>query len=938
MQEKMIGKTVSHYKILEKLGGGGMGVVYKAQDFNLDRSVAIKLLKPHLADNEKARQRFIREAKTASSLDHVNIGTIYEIDRTEDGRTFIAMAYYEGETLRDRMDRGDIDITSAVDITLQLATGLAKAHELQIVHRDIKPENIMITRDGVVKILDFGLAKLTEQTKLTKTDQSVGTPAYMSPEQIKGEDVDIRSDIFSVGVVLYELLTGLRPFSAEHDAALLYEIVHETPNPVTDHRPDIPQEITLIIDKALEKDPGNRYQSTDDLLGDLKLLHKSLIKTTAVPTAYKTHFPLWKRLTKPSVIWPTVFLIVALIVVFQIFYPRSSVPFSKRDWILITSFRNLTRDELFDRSLDMALRISIQQSQFVNVFPRSRIKEILKQMGKAHADTLDEDLGSEVALRGNVQVLVVPEISAVGSEYLLSATFVDPQTRFNIQTVMVRAEKKDDVLNGLSDLAEKIRKGLGESLPSIARRNVMLPQATTSSLEALKKFSDGAWAWDFGKYEEAITHWNEAVRLDSSFAWAHASLGMYYYWHNKRPQGDFHFDRALRVLDQTTERERLWIRSLIEASKGNRKEALKYTRLFLSKYPDNRDAWFNLGVDYMRLQQYENSIEAFNKVIELDPGMDGAYINIATIHQLTGNYGQAIENYETAYRIRPEGVKHLTINNEYGFLYVKVGDYKKAREIFTKMLSESEQKKGNGYRSLALLDMYLGKYSSAIEHLKKAIVFSRLTTFPSAVANNILYLATAYRVRGMTKEVALQFDEFEKLHKEQYLPPHDLAIAASIYLQESRIDDAERLFQDLTERMVENNLWDRVNFHVLKAEIEAAKHHYDEAIKQFEMAAVLRKNGYILEFLAYCHQRNGNTDQAIALYTECIERLDIGWQAQESHIRAHVRLAKLYEEKGDNANAVRYYRKLLDLWKDGDKDLPLIIEMKERLSELEKGA
>ena len=275
----MIGRTISHYKILEKLGEGGMGVVYKAQDTTLDRFVAIKFLPPHLSKDENATKRFIHEAKAASALDHANIGTIYEVEKTSDDRTFIVMAYYEGETLRERIDMGNISVEEALTITSQIASGLTRAHETEIVHRDIKPSNIIITKHGEAKVIDFGLAKLAGKTRLTKEGITLGTVAYMSPEQATGAEVDERSDIFSLGVVLYEMVTGEHPFKAEHEAALLYQIVHEEPEPLNRHNLNIPENLQEIIDKVLTKEVSKRYQSAKTFSADLARMGKRLSVT-----------------------------------------------------------------------------------------------------------------------------------------------------------------------------------------------------------------------------------------------------------------------------------------------------------------------------------------------------------------------------------------------------------------------------------------------------------------------------------------------------------------------------------------------------------------------------------------------------------------------------------------------------------------------------------
>lgn len=929
----MIGKTISHYNILEKLGSGGMGVVYKAEDTKLRRHVALKFLPTEFTRDDEAKRRFIREAQAASALQHHNICTIHEIDETPDGQLFIAMDFYEGETLKERITRCPLSLEETLGYTIQAAEGLTKAHEAGMVHRDIKPANIMVTRDGVVKILDFGLAKLAELTKLTQPDRTPGTPSYMSPEQAKGDEVDERSDIFSLGVVLYELISGRRAFRGDYQAAVLYEVVHENPVPLSDSRPEVPRELEQVVNKALEKDPGKRYQRSEELLSDLQLIHAATAKGPAVKAPFIAKVPLWKRL-RPSILWTTGIVIAAFITAVLILFPRPSVPFTERDWILITDLKNLTGDELFDRSLNMALAISIQQSRYVNVYPRPRINETLKRMGKPRGDTLDVILGSEVAQREGIRALVVPTISSIGNEYVLSASIVDPYTLLDMKTQMVRAEGKGEVLDALGDLAEKIRKDLGESLPSIARRNVRLPEATTSSLEALKKFSEGAWTWGYGRYDDAVALWQEAVELDSSFAWAHASLGMCYYWYYRRPEGDKHFNKALSLLDQTTEREKLWIRSLIESSRGNYTEAILHSNLFLSRFPDDLDAWYNLGNYYMRIEQYEKALEAYKKTLALDPHMASAYANIATVDGYIGRYDDAIENYERAFEKRPEWITLLTLNHEYGFAYVRIGDFQKAREIFQLMLSESDEKRAMGYRSLGLLDMYLGKCSSAIEQLKKSTVSFGIANQPVGAARNHLFTAAAYRAKGMTDGFTEEMNEFEKIRETSYLIPWILHIAGKLYARGGEVERAVNVLQDLTSKMDENNKEDKNSCHVLKGEIETAKGNYDDAINQLEIACQLHRNIYTLESLAHAHFKNGDLDPAIAEYREIIETEILGWEGQEGWLRAHAQLGEIYEDLGDTENASRYYEKLLDIWKDADEDLPLLIDVKERLSKL----
>ena len=332
----MVGKTISHYKITEKLGSGGMGIVYKAQDLKLDRFVALKFLPPHLTTSEDEKQRFIHEAKAASALDHNNICAIHEIDETEDGQLFISMAYYEGETLDKQIKEKPLPIEDAIDIAIQIAQGLTKAHEKEIVHRDIKPANIMLTADAVVKILDFGLAKLSTQTKLTKESTTLGTVSYMSPEQAKGEDVDYRTDIWSLGVIIYEMLSGQLPFKGEYESAVIYSILNDTQESVTGLRTGVPMELERIINKCLNKNPSDRYQHVDDLIVDLR---RSALKTSQTKPEISTT----KKKSRLFISSLVVSILVCIVILYFVFLKTAEEvsSFPERKMLVVLPFKNL---------------------------------------------------------------------------------------------------------------------------------------------------------------------------------------------------------------------------------------------------------------------------------------------------------------------------------------------------------------------------------------------------------------------------------------------------------------------------------------------------------------------------------------------------------------------------------------------------------------------
>jgi tetratricopeptide (TPR) repeat protein/tRNA A-37 threonylcarbamoyl transferase component Bud32 len=926
----MIGQTVSHYKILEQLGAGAMGVVYKAEDTRLERHVAIKFLPQHLSTDANAKKRFIHEAKAASSLDHPNICTIHEINETNDGQLYIVMACYEGSTLRELLERKPLKIEEALDIFLQIASGLSKAHQKDIVHRDIKPGNIIVTEDGQVKIVDFGLAKLAGRTKLTKTDGTVGTAAYMSPEQARGETSDHRTDIWALGVVLYEMITGKLPFYADHEQAAIYRIMNEEPAPLAILVSNLPNELERIVDRTLAKDPKERYQTIGELVEDIKrMVDKSSIPLMRPLPA--TARPVWRNFLASKVVWISMVAVAAAVVAGILFVPRPSVSFNERDWILITDFENLTGEDVFDRSLNTALTVSLQQSRHANVFPRSRVYEVLESMGKPKTEILDEVLGSDVAQRRSVQLLIVPSISRIGDVYSLSAKIVDPTNLVSLKTESVRAEGKEGILGALDDLAEKVRKDLGESLVSIVKRNVPLAHATTSSLEALKSFSEAHHAWINGRFDEAVRLWESAVALDSTFAWAHTSLGLYYYYTNNRPQGDFHYDRAMENLHRCTERERLWLSSMIESDRGKKDKAIEILKGYLSKYPDDSLARYNLGNYYRDSGANKEAINTYKKQLEVEPKHTGAHINVATCYARLGKVQEAIPYYEEAFRLQPEWLENPNLNHEYGFTLVDAGQYEKAEKILGMMAEKEDWREARGHRSLALLEMYRGQYANAVERLKEAALINESLKYWTSALRDRLFAASGYLMQGRTEQFYDELETADKLRQNGYHEPYYLQLLAKFFAREGKVERAIEIRDSIASIMNEARNDDLAAFNVTEGEVELARGRYEEAVRLFERAYQLREDDLMLESLAYALYKKGDLDQAITKYEQLIEVKSLGWEAQDCWIRSLVQLGNIWEKKGDQEKAARYYEEFLELWKEADRDIPLLVQTQNRL-------
>jgi len=700
-----------------------------------------------------------------------------------------------------------------------------------------------------------------------------------------------------------------------------------------------------IVFKVLEKNPEERYQHADELLTDLQRVQKTLETKSrgAVLSEVKSQRRGW---SVSPVLWTTIIVLFGLAGGVLLFYPSETIPFSERDWILITDFENLTGDGVFDKSLNIALTVSVQQSKYVNVFPRTRVQETLKRMQIEKADTLDQELGSEIALREGIPVLVVPVISLIGEVYALSARIVDPNTQLDLKSVASQAKGKNKILEALDNLAEQIRGDLGESLASISEQAIPLPKVTTSSLEALKSFAEGR-RLSRTDGESALNLIAEAVKLDSNFALAHAYLGVHYYIGNNRPKGEKHFKKALSHTERLTLRERLWVQAVSEDWRGDRERAIRSYKTFLAQYPDDSSGWFRLGYTCMITDHLEQAIDAFSRMLEIEPSNAAAQVNLATCYNMEmGKEEEAAANYLKAFEMKPELITGIFVNREYGFLQVRMGDIEKAKETFEKMLSEEQNsKKAKGHRSLALLNMFLGKHSVAIHHLEEAILLNKTTAGAKlSEFRNHLYLATVFKGKGMMDEFEEELNAAKRLQMELTLAPSWLESIGKIYARIGRIEEASQLLDDMPARIhdlvassgvARSNRGDQAAYKLLSGEVQLGRKNYDEAIELFEISYKLIEGNDALESLAYGYLVSGNVDEAISKYQELIARKNLGHEAQEYWILAHKQLGEIYEAKGEVEKAIEYYQQFVDIWKEGDEDLVDLINVKTRLAELQ---
>jgi len=741
------------FQVIEELGRGGMGIVYKAEDTRLKRTVALKFLPPELTRDKDAKDRFIQEAQAASALDHANICTIHEIDETEDGQTFICMAYYEGGTLKDKIKKAPLETQEALDITIQVAQGLSKVHKQGILHRDIKPANIMITSDGAAKIVDFGLAKLAGQARLTRTGTTMGTVVYMSPEQTRGDEVDQRTDIWSLGVMLYEMLSGQLPFKGEHEQAVVYSILNKEPKPVTALRKQLPAALEQIISKALSKDPQSRYSEMSEFLKDLQQVQKTPETVTLPPVAVRARPRLRKWVASP-ILWGLISVLVVIIVSLLLFYPVGAIPFEEGDWIIITDFENLTGEEVFDKSLNTALSVSIEQSRYLNVLPRRRIDEALRRMKKEDVEHIDEATGREIAEREGIKVIVVPSISRVGDTYALTGVVGNPTTGKSYRSELVRSPSKNEVLYALDELSEKIRQDLGETLASISQQSKPLAEVTTSSLEALKQYSLGIENHRKLKFEEAKVFYENALRIDPAFTSAKGSLGQLNFEKFDREEGKRLLEEAVKEVDGLTDREKYGILAFHAVSvKKKPEEAINHLKALSALYPDFSPAHNNMGFYYQQMGRFEDAVIEFKEALRIDPYLMLTYSNLVNlyIYQL-GDLNSALEWCK---RQLSYDDKQIWAYNSLAWIYLGKDDLEKAKAACEKAV-EINPNFVMGLFSLGHTCRLQGRYEEALRPLKKILEINPAEPYAAYHVGNL------YQLMGDDKSARPYFEKYHK--------------------------------------------------------------------------------------------------------------------------------------------------------------------------------
>jgi serine/threonine protein kinase/tetratricopeptide (TPR) repeat protein len=929
-----IGQTISHYRIVAKLGGGGMGIVYKAEDVSLGRFVALKFLPGNMAEDPQALERFRREARAASALNHPHICTIYEIGE-QDGQTFIAMEFMEGATLKYYISGAPRPLAEVIEWGAEIADALCAAHNKGIIHRDIKPANIFVTELGHVKILDFGLAKLLPAgagnlsamttarpaERLTQPGTAMGSIAYMSPEQVRCEEMDARTDLFSFGVVLYEMVTGVLPFRGDSIGVMAEGILNRTPVAPVRLNPDVPPKLEEIISKALEKDRKLRYQNAADIRTDLWRLRRdsqSVREVAATPdVASKSR----GKFVRPALISVAAVVLIGLIVGARLFYPHKVHALTDKDIVVVADFTNTSGDPVFDGTLRQGLAIQLEQSPFLKIMDDEQVQQTLRLMSLSPGAHITNQIAHDICVRNAAAATIDGSIASLGKSYVVTLQAITCPGGLTLAREQIQADDKEHVLNAVGTAATAMRARLGESRSSVQKFNRPLAQATTSSLEALQSYTEGHALLSQGQFLAARPMLERAIALDPNFAMAYYYVAIAYNNAGDTTNTAEYNKKAFALIDRVSEFERNRIAGSYYAySTGEYDKAMDAYRLGIANYPRDWGAPNNLSEYLMNVGAFEEALKEGQIANQLQPDAEPPYRKLMDGYMVLDRPDEA---KKVADKLRMLGIGGARIHQRFlEMAYIEDNQAAIDREI----------------------QWYAGRPE---EYLSFGLQAAYRNTLGQRRESSKLYKRAAETAlhRGLT-DVAAEFEEADAradVLSGNCETAHRLgrpALALALCGDAAR---AKRLAADTSKRLPNGTLWNNVQLPGIRAAIEIQRGQPANAVELLKSAMPYERaypEVIYLRGLAYLHLHKGA--EAAAEFRNILDHKGTSWGSTWRfpnwglyYSISYLGLARGSALAGDQAKAKTAYQNFLTRWKDADPNIPVLQQAKAEYMKLQ---